>query len=195
MSRVPELVGKKVILTELEPKYFADVIRWRNNPELNKYINQPFTLTMELEEEWYRKTYLRDDTQVLFVMLDKDTGKPFGTMGYVDYDSDKHICISARLMAGEQEYQGSAQLIEGLLIFFDYVYHKLGVERIYSHVVIENKASLRLQKRLGLVPHDGEPYFPERLHDSSFPMVEIIGTPETFDAGRAKILKMLEGIL
>lgn len=49
------LEGKFVRLEEICPKYFAKVIEWRNNPENNRFLNQPFKLTMELEQNGTRK--------------------------------------------------------------------------------------------------------------------------------------------
>ena len=195
LNRTKIIVGKKTLLTELEPKFFKYVVKWRNDKELNKYINQPFILTLELERTWYEQKYLGDPTQMLYVMIDKSNERPFATMGYTDYDEDKKICISARLLAGEREYQGSVHLIEGLFLFFDCVYNRLNVNTIYSHVVRENLASLRLQKRFGLFENTGEPYFPEYLKASQFPMVEIIGTRETFEKSRSKFEKFFNEVL
>lgn len=194
MERKKTIAGKLTILKEIEPEYFDFIIKWRNDEKLNKYINQPFKLTKELEMNWYAKHYLNDNTQMLYVMIDKEKNIPFGTIGYVEYDDEKDICISARLIAGDIRYQGSPYLIEGLILFFDYLYHDVGVKVIYSHVVSDNFPSLRLQKRLGFVENDVA-YFPERLHDSNFPMVEIVGNQKRYEIAKEKILKLLNGIL
>ena len=41
----------------------------------------------------------------------------------------------------------------------------------------------------------GEPYFPEYLKASQFPMVEIIGTRETFEKSRSKFEKFFNEVL
>lgn len=195
LERKRIIEGKLTILKEIEPRYFDFIIKWRNDKALNVYINQPFVLTLEKQMKWYENYYLNDNSQMLYVMIDKEKDIPFGTMGYVSYDEIKNICISARLMAGDIRYQGSPYLMEGLLLFFDYLYYGMGIETVYSHVVCDNVSSLRLQKRLGLVKNEGKIYFPERLHDSNLPMVEIIGNLERYELGKSKILKLLEGIL
>ena len=70
MSRNVRIEGKFVILDELQPKYFKYIIKWRNDPELTRYLNQPFKLTMELQTKWYEEKYLNDKSQGLFVMID-----------------------------------------------------------------------------------------------------------------------------
>ena len=64
--------GKYVRLEEVCPKYFPKVIEWRNNPENNRFLNQPFKLTMELQQKWYEEKYLNDLTQGLFIIIDKE---------------------------------------------------------------------------------------------------------------------------
>ena len=60
MIRNIVLEGKFVRLEEISPKYFSKVIEWRNNPENNKFLNQPFKLTMELQKKWYEEKYLNE---------------------------------------------------------------------------------------------------------------------------------------
>lgn len=55
MQREIILEGKYVRLEEISPKYFEKVIEWRNNPELNKFLNQPFKLTLKLEKNGMKK--------------------------------------------------------------------------------------------------------------------------------------------
>lgn len=95
------LEGKHVILDEISPKYFHYVIEWRNNPTLNRYLNQPFKLTMELEKKWYEEVYLKDATQDFFIMVDKKTGTPFATIGNTDIDLKNKVCINGRLLLGK----------------------------------------------------------------------------------------------
>ena len=63
-----KLEGKLVTLEEIEPKFFPYVIKWRNDPKLNRYLNQPFVLTEELERKWYEEKYLPDDTQGFLIV-------------------------------------------------------------------------------------------------------------------------------
>lgn len=147
MARNIVLEGKYVRLEEISPKYFEKVIEWRNNPENNKFLNQPFKLTMELEKQWYEEKYLNDMTQGLFLVVDKKNNKPFATIGYTDYDKNKKICIVGRLLVGEYNYRGSYELQEGVYIFNEYIYNKLNVNIVYAHVVYENIASIKWLKK------------------------------------------------
>lgn len=184
--------GRKVILDELQPKYFSDVVRWRNDAELNRYINQHFMLTEEKERAWYESSYLPDPAQGLFVLIDKKTETPFGTSGWTDYDPAKRRCIWGRLMAGERPFQGSVQLIEGILLAVGYFFDTLDVDVAYSHPVAKNDASVRLNHRFGFFEHEGAPVFADHMDVANDPMAELVATRASFAKARKKIEAFLE---
>ena len=98
------LEGKTVIVEEIQPKYFPYVIEWRNNPELNKFLNQPYKLTPEIEKKWYEEKYLQDPTQALLIMIDKKNGTPFGTLGHTNFDAEKRRLMGGRMLLGNPAY-------------------------------------------------------------------------------------------
>lgn len=194
MQREIILEGKYVRLEEISPKYFEKVIEWRNNPEFNKFLNQPFKLTMELEKQWYEKKYLNDMTQGLLIMIDKKNNLPFGTIGWTDYDSAKKICIAGRALVGEDSYRGSKEMTEAYLIFQDYMYEKMLVKTAYIHVVDENTKVISLNRRWGYIPNKGEIRFPKELLVNGMKQTEYLRTSEQYEKAREKIIKILESL-
>ncbi len=194
MQREIILDGKYVRLEEISPKYFEKVIEWRNNPELNKFLNQPFKLTMELEKQWYEEKYLNDMTQGLLIMVDKKNNLPFGTIGWTDYDSAKKICIAGRALVGEDSYRGSKEMTEAYLIFQDYMYEKMLVKTAYIHVVDENTKVISLNRRWGYIPNKGEIRFPKELLVNGMKQTEYLRTSEQYEKAREKIIKILESL-
>lgn len=143
-----KLIGKSVILDEVQPKYFEKIIEWRNNPENNKFLNQPYKLTLELEQKWY-ENYLQDDTQGLFILIDKKNSIPFGTMGWTDFDKERQVCITGRLLVGVLNYRGSLYFKEAAELFNDYLYKNCRIKIMYAHVVEKNIASIKWHKKWG----------------------------------------------
>lgn len=184
--------GKFVDLVEIQPEYFQYVIDWRNNPELNRFLNQPFKLTMELQEKWYKEKYLNDETQGLFVMVDKNNNVPFATLGWTDMDRNTHICIEGRAICGNPEYLASKELTEGYWLVNEYLYEKCGIQEMYIHVVNENKKIISLNKRWGYHTHGGEAKFPHELFVNGMHQTEYVRTYEEYQPVRKKILKLLE---
>ena len=191
-TRSLRIEGKTVVLDEIRPAYFTDVIRWRNNPARNRYINQHFVLTDEQERRWYEETYLKDPSQGLFVFLDRATGTPFGTSGWTDYDAGEKRCIWGRLMAGEDAYQGSVPRIAGIVLAVGYFFDTLGVEKAYSQIVEKNAASIRLNHRFGFFEQPDGPVFADHFDKEADPMVELVATRDTFAKARRNIEAFLE---
>lgn len=156
------LDGKYVYLEEVQPKYFHHIIEWRNNPYNNHFLNQPYKLTMELQTKWYEENYLKDMSQGLFVMVDKQTCMPFGTVGWTDYSSDFKVCIGGRLLVGEQKYRGGIQWREATLLFNQFIYLNLNVNMMYAHVVNNNIASIKWHHKWGFMKSK-KVYYPEEL--------------------------------
>lgn len=156
------LEGKYVIVEEVTSKYFDKIIEWRNNPEFNKFLNQPYKLTMELQKKWY-DNYLNDYTQGLFILVDKNTNIPFATMGYTDYDFVNGVLISGRLLVGEVQYRGSKEWNEGVNLIYSYFYQDLKVTYVYAHVVKENIPSIKWHLKHGFKKNDKIARYPHEL--------------------------------
>ena len=183
------LEGKTVILEEVQPKFFPYVIEWRNNPELNKFLNQPFKLTEELEKKWYEEVYLKDDTQGFWIIIDKEKNIPFGTTGFTDFDAEKKVSIGARLILGNSDYARHPAFMESFFVGSDYVYKYVDVQ--YAHVVKKNSKALKINKLMGFLPNEGEIQYPYELFVNGMEQIELYRTKEMYLKTRKKILEGL----
>mgnify|MGYP002644151606 FL=1 len=181
------LEGKTVILKEVEPKYFPYIIEWRNNKEFTRFLNQPFTLTMENETHWYQNVYLKDPTQGLLLMTDKNDGTPFGTLGWTDLDLERRRYISGRLLVGNLKYRGSVPMMESFFVMGDYLWQFADVS--YAHVVIENRKVISLNKRTGHFVNKGEIQFPKELFVNGMHQVELMRTRDSYHQAKVKMAR------
>lgn len=194
MMRNTKLVGKYTYLVEVSPEYFQYVIDWRNNPANNRFLNQPFKLTMELQTKWYEEKYLKDYSQGLFVMVDKANSLPFATLGWTDYDLEKNVCILGRALVGNYEYKGSKELMEGYLLLQDYLHDDMKVNVSYTHVVNENKKVISLNKRWGYRVNTGDIQYPQELFVNGMHQTEYVRTIEQYKVAREKIVNILNNL-
>ena len=177
MARNRLIVGKKVILDELQPKYFEDIIKWRNDLELNRYLNQPYKLTMEMQIKWYEEKYLNDMTQGLFIMIDKINNVPFGTIGWTDMDEFLRKCIYGRLLMSNIIY--SFNMLEAHHLLSNFLYEK--VDDIYLHVVKDNKKAIKWNKMLGF--HTSKKImFPKELFVNGMEQIEMVRSKDEYIA-------------
>ena len=187
------LNGQIVKLKEVTESYFHYIIAWRNDPVNNQYLNQPFHLNMEKQRAWYEH-YMADDTQGLLVVVDKENDTPFATMGWTDYDVERHRCITGRLLVGDRRYRGSTHFAEATLLFADYVYDTLGVDVCYAHIVRENAASLRYHEKYGFHPNEGEMQFPEERIVNGMEQVEYLRRREDWRGVRETAVNRIDAV-
>jgi len=186
----PTIFGKLVYLKEIEPSDFDDVIRWRNDPENNRYLNQPYQLTREMQEKWYAEKYLTT-SDVLFIFFDNKTNKRFGMIGYNDYLPLEKICIAGRLLVGEKNFRGSVQVLEANLLFYHYLFDTLQLKTVYCHIVHQNKKAISLDTKLGFYPSEVV-RFPEYLKVNNLEQFEMMMTQESFEKCYTKLMPIVE---
>lgn len=186
-----ELTGRFVILKEIQPEFFKYIIEWRNNPELNRFLNQPFKLTMELQQKWYEEIYLNDMTQGLFVLIDKKNDVPFGTLGYTDYNANEKICVSGRALIGNSNYIGSKEFNEAVILLNDFLYNDLNIEVIYGHIAINNKKIISWNKKMGFKKNLNNIRFENKLNVNGINQEEWYRTKAEYEKARIKIINLL----
>lgn len=189
MQRI-RLDGQSVYLAEAVEAYFPYIIAWRNDPENNRYLNQPFQLTMEKQRTWYEHC-CSDPTQGLLIVVDKETGTPFATMGWTNYDSERRCCITGRLLVGDRRYRGSLLFAEASLLFADYMYGAFEVDTCYAHIVRDNIASIRYHEKYGFHRNDGVVRFPDELIVNGMRQVEYVRSQADWLSVREHIAQRL----
>lgn len=182
--------GDSVILEEISPEYFPYVISWRNDRELNRFINQPNELTYESESQWYENIYLKDNTQGFMIMIDKNSMKPFATLGWTDYDSEKRQCILGRLMLSDSDY--AASLMEGNILLSDFLYEFIDV--MYAHVGIHNRKALRWDFMMGFERNAGNWEYPSEALVNNVEQCEIIRTSEKYYETRKQLTDKIKSV-
>jgi len=179
------LKGKFVNLKSINESDFYKIIEWRNNPEINKYLNQPYKLTMELQYKWYKEKYLNSN-DILFIIIEAKNKNRIGTIGINDLDYKNQIGIVGRLLIGEKEYRGSKELIEANILFYDYLFYILKLKKLYCHVVIENKKVISFDKKFGFTV-TRKTIFPQYRNVNGMKLIEMVNTKEQYEKAKKKI--------
>lgn len=137
--------GSFVNLIEINKNDFPKIIEWRNNPEYNKFLNQTFKLTIELQNSWYQN-YLLDDSQITYGIHVKNN--LIGTLGATDININNGEFIPGRLLV-DFNYRFGPYIIDAFVSFYDYFFNELKFKKAYLYVVENNKGSISLNKQFG----------------------------------------------
>ena len=185
-----QLTGSFVILKEITPDDFDVVIKWRNNPELNRYLNQPELLTLDSQQRWY-ESYLMDKTQILYIINDIKTGEAIGTVGGSNIDYEQKTMDFGRLVFASQPHKFGPHYIETIKLFLDYFVDEMGLNPIYSYVFPENKSALSFDQKIGFVINN-PPDYPENCTLKGLPLIEMVLTQESYVEALKKINQIFE---
>ena len=184
-SKKINLKGKFANLRSINESDFARLIEWRNNPEINRYLNQPYKLTLKLQCKWYKENYLKSN-DILFIIIETKNKNRIGTIGINDLDYKKKVGIVGRLLIGKENYRASVELMEANVLFYEYLFYELKLEKLYCHVVIENKKVISFDKKFGFVPTINI-NFPNYCNINGMKLIEMVNTKEQYQKAKKKI--------
>lgn len=184
------LKGNFVNLRSINESDFSRIIKWRNNPEINRYLNQPYKLTMELQYKWYREKYLNSN-DILFIMIELKNNRRIGTIGINDIDYKKKIGIAGRLLIGEENYRVSKEFIEATILFYDYLFYDLKLKKLYGHAVIENRKVISFDKKYGFTA-TRKTIFPKYCNVNGMKLIEMVNTKEQYEKAKKKIEPIIQ---
>jgi len=184
------LKGKFVSLRCINESDFYKIIEWRNNPEINRYLNQPFQLTMELQYKWYREKYLKSN-DILFMIIEIKNKTRIGTIGINDLDYKRKIGIVGRLLIGEEYYRVSKEFIEATILFYDYLFCDLKLRKLYGHAVIENRKVISFDKKYGFTA-TRKTVFPQYCNVNGMKLIEMVNTKEQYKRAKKKIEPIMQ---
>lgn len=182
-------MGQFVNLKPIDENDFEEIIRWRNDPDNNRYLNQSYRLDLDLQKKWYNESYVKSN-DILFIIIAKEGKKKIGTIGINNLDLEKKMGILGRLLIGEIEYRGSKELIEAMVLMYDYIFNDLMVENLYGHCVTENEKVLSFDKKFGFSPTE-ETVFPQYCHVNSMNLIEMLNTPQNYERVRPNFMKII----
>jgi RimJ/RimL family protein N-acetyltransferase len=184
-----KIEGKLSMLKGLNPEYFDYIIKWRNDRNVNRFLNQKQPLTYESQKKWYEE-YLQKSDEIMYVMHDKESGIPFGTIGLSQFDTKERHCLQVRLLVGDAKYLGTKHFVDAYLTFYGYLFSDLGVEKCYTHSVEANKKVVNFGKRLGYIENEPAKY-PQYLNYSGMKQREFVLAKDRYEHYSNKIRHML----
>jgi len=188
------LQGNMVAMKEMDEGDFDQIIQWRNDPEINRYLNQPYVLTYQMQEKWYCEKYIPSD-DILLIFMEKTTGIKFGTVGTYDL-SEKHRCtVTGRLIVGERQFRGSPELLEGMLLFYDFLFYEMSLHKLYCHVVKDNKRAMLFNRRFGFVENTEEIIYPHHCEVNNMKLVEMVCDLKNYERKKIELTPILSHFL
>jgi len=142
------LSGGKVILRPLEKRDLAISLEWLTDPSVNKYLSQGFKdLTMSQEEEWFE--YIKDSNRdIVFAILEKESGIHIGNCALHKIDMDKKTC-ELGIVIGDKEYRDRGYGTDAVKVLTAFAADGLELSRISLNVYTYNHRAIKVYENCG----------------------------------------------
>lgn len=143
------VIGELCYLRPMEREDLTDeYLSWVNDTSTNAYIQAAgFPVNKEMLIQYFEASQPPD--AVLFAVCDKKTHQHFGNARLSSIDWVTRMARYGRLL-GDKRFRGRGYGTEVLILLLRFGFHHLGLNRLWTGVVVENEASLKSNDRVGM---------------------------------------------
>jgi RimJ/RimL family protein N-acetyltransferase len=143
----PFLIGRSVYLRSLEKEDAPPLVRWLNDPEVNRLLlpRRPLNLAMEQE---YLQHVNQSDTDLALGIVVLQTDQLIGATGFHEIDFRcRHASFG--IVLGDKSAWGKGYGTEATRLLLGYAFESLNLNRVWLHVYEYNARALRVYDKLG----------------------------------------------
>lgn len=134
--------GKRVFLRPIELDDAVNIVKWRNDPEIKRWMFNQDQITLETHLNWFHSL---KSNRIDYVICDIENEKPIGTLNFINI---KYKKAEAGKMLGDKEYWGKGYAKEAFKLWIDFGFSELGLEVITVQTMAENIGNIKLNEKL-----------------------------------------------
>lgn len=140
--------GDKVVLRPLEKGDLARSLQWLTDPGVNKYLSQNFKdLTARQEEQWFE--YISSSRQdIVFAILEKESGIHIGNCAIHKIDSRKKSC-ELGIMIGEKDFWNRGYGTDAIRLLTGFALDDLELSKVWLNVYTYNHRAIKVYENCG----------------------------------------------
>ena len=146
-TELPVINGEKLSLRPITDADTADIVRWRNDPEVWKYFlfREPFT--PELHRAWLRDK-VETGRVIQYIIVERESGQSVGSVYFRDVD-EKNESAEYGIFIGEARARSRGLGTETARLFTAFGLNVLRLHRISLKVLGENAIARRSYEKAG----------------------------------------------
>ncbi|MDK2961318.1 MAG: hypothetical protein PWP20_444 [Eubacteriaceae bacterium] len=165
------LKGKLINLTAIEKKDLMKLMEWRNNPNYRRYFREYRELNTTMQENWFEKKVISDDSTIMFSIRKNDTDELLGCCGlcyinWINGSADLSLYIG-----WENTYIDEVGFAEeSCKLLFEHAFNELRLNRIWTEIYDIDQKKKSLYEKIGMKV-DGvfrESYFYDGQYHNSY---------------------------
>ena len=139
--------GEKVILRPITMEDTDYIVKWRNNPSVQKNFIFREKFTNEMHKHWM-ETKVKNGEVVQYIIISSDDKTPIGSVYYRDIDS-LNKSAEFGIFIGEDSARGKGIGTETTRLFTRYGLKDMGLHRISLRVLDGNDGAYRAYEKSG----------------------------------------------
>lgn len=134
-----------VTLRKIREDDLENIMRWRMDPDITKYMNTNPKLTLEGQREWLKNINAKTDVDYWLIEVD---GKPAGVINLTGLDSDDGN-LGWAYYVGEKKLRSMKTALSLEMSMYDYVFDVLKKNAVYGDIFTLNQGVIALHKLCG----------------------------------------------
>lgn len=142
------LESSRIILKEMKSSDAEMVVEMRSRPEAYRFFRSPHPITLQEHMEWFSNSYLKNDSRVEFVAVEKENAEPIGLFGIRKLDQCQGMERAEVSYLLKPAAQGKGYAGEAVLLLLQLAKEKWNVQKVIAEVHEDNAASIALAERL-----------------------------------------------
>ncbi|MGN1147783.1 MAG: UDP-4-amino-4,6-dideoxy-N-acetyl-beta-L-altrosamine N-acetyltransferase [Lachnospiraceae bacterium] len=134
-----------VTLRKIENGDLENIMRWRMDPDITRYMNTDPVLTMEGQIKWLASIEERSDVKYWLIEVD---GKPAGVINVGGLDNPSGDCTWGYYI-GEKKLRSLKTALSLEMSLYDYLFLELHKKNLYGDIFSENAGVIQLHLLCG----------------------------------------------
>lgn len=125
--------------------------KWQNLDNIKKYYSgHPFPVSYEKEKQWIEKSVLSNTSNIVFGIERLDNCKLIG-LSLLNNVNLIHRVAEFAIFIGDINSVGKGYAKEATIKTINFGFNKLGLNRIFLRVSIDNSPAINLYKKVGFI--------------------------------------------
>jgi len=141
------ITGKKVNLRAFEKKDLKIVCSWENNPDVEKFFNDPYPKSLEDEEKWLKR--LTEDHEYEAKIFAIEYERRFIGLIYLSKIDWRARKARLSIFIGEESFRGKSLGVDSVRTLVDFAFQNMNLHRIELEVVKDNIPAGRCYQKAG----------------------------------------------
>ncbi len=142
-----EIKGKLISLVEVSESHLELMVKWRNDPEISKYLFDQSEYTIEKQKIWFEKIK-NDNTRFQFIILENKNNRAIGAVNLMNVDY-RNLNADWGYYIGEKEFKMGGYAVEAEFLILKFAFEELKLNKVYCQTLSENTKVISNHTKFG----------------------------------------------